>query len=1036
MRRTFYTATTLLAVVAGVLSGCSKSDPVAPPAPDRMAVKTLSAPQNEARIELDQIEKLTFEWSACEVVSRSATAVYEVLFDLAGGDFSEPFCAVSSDDNGTATKAVISKNKLAEIARLVGAAPGESAELAWTVRTASPGGVLLADVSYGITVVRPEAPVVQPDPGVVTILTAPVEDTTVEIASAGDVAFAWKEAGTVDDTPLYYRLQFYPGEGEPAEPLFTVLSASEGLDPGVVLDKFTLDRIAEAAGAVLEGTAVLRWGVLTTMGEQEKCSEAMHTLSIVRDIKPVAEPGVVPTLSSPDDGQRFELARVQDGVLFKWDGVVVPDGQTAVYKLCFYRQPEAADEPVYSIASDAEGLGTQITLTAARMDEIAALAGVRPGEETTLVWGVSTTLNNLQKPSAQTNAIVVVRLPEVAFAPGDPLYIAGDGTEEGQPFRFVEADGGDSYYEIYTRIEAGTPFWFTSARQDQDMSDDPVTMFALDASATAFGQITDPQTQGKVVSRTAVYRLKLNLKDNSASVQTIDKVFHRYCNNANRDAEMSYMGDGVWKLSKHQVFISVPNFAPNGEDRYKFVFTVDGVNKAEHWGASPVSGQRPSLPAPEGYGDVHPVGTGTWGGAFKYPDALIDIAATGTNSPFYTDIVLYMNADRNEYTHELVNWYDSRLLPPPAPIDWEKAADSCTFTLVDQFFNKNGGFFWGSAGNVLSNSTNNYWQQAYPMHTLLFSHERIKNTDGSLAATYRDYFRKWVNANGHNYTAANQRKNGFWCAYTDDMAWITLVLLHMSEVVEPYDPSESARDYDLAKQIYDEYILESSRVIEDEKGWGLRWRLSSEDAGKDTRNACTNTPVMIIACKLYQITREQKYLDDALRLFDYCTYQMVGDNGAVAKSPNILTYTQGTWIEGCRLLYHITGDRKYLDRATVCATYTMSPSGACTTAAGILRGEGQSADQSNFKGGLIPYMVNYANDSSMPSDKREEVREFLVRNGEMLWRDNMDRSKYPKMFANFSWELPYTVEGNPGSLGAHGSGAALLEGITRLQQTP
>lgn len=1026
--------TVLVAAIPALLAGCSKSETDDPPTPDCMAVKTLTAPQDRASVELDGVENVQFEWSACEAVSRSVPVTYEVLFGLADSDFSEPLCAVGSDENGTATKALISKNKLSEIARQAGAGPGESAELAWTVCTTAPGSVTLAEVSYKITVVRPQAPPVEADPGVVSALTTPEEDATIEIASTGDVTFKWEEARTPDDTPLYYRLQFYPGEGEPDEPIFSVLSASQGLDPEISLDKLTLDRIAQRAGAALEGTAVLRWGVLTTMGEQKIRSEQLRSLSIVRDVKPVPETGVVITLNKPDDGQRIELAQVQDGVLFDWDAAIVPEGQTAAYKLCFYKQQaEELGEPVYSVASDDESHGTHVTLTPAQMDEIAALTGARPGEEITLVWGVSTTLNGVQKPSVKTNTFILVRLPEAAFTPGDPLYMAGDGTEAGQQFRFVEVDGADSYYEIYTRIEAGAPFWFTSAQQNQGVPDDQATLFALDASAAAFAQITDPQTQGHAVSRTAVYRVKLNLKDNSASLQTIDKVFHRYCNNAGRDAEMSYMGSGVWKLSKHQVFITLPNFSPNGEDRYKFVFTVDGVNKAEHWGASPMLGQRPSLPAAEGYGDLSPVGTGTWGGAFKYPDALIDVTATGTNSPFYTDVVLYMNADRKNYTHELVNWYDARLLPPPAPIEWEKAADSCTFTLVDQFFNKNGGFFWGSAGNVLSNSTNNYWQQAYPMHTMLFSHERIKNTDGSLAATYRDYFRKWVNANGHNYTAENQRKNGFWCAYTDDMAWITLVLLHMSEVVEPYDLSESTRDYNLARQIYDEYILESSRVIEDEKGWGLRWRLSSEDAGKDTRNACTNTPVMIIACKLYQITGMQKYLDDALKLFDFCTYQMVGDNGAVAKSPNILTYTQGTWIEGCRLLYHITGDGKYMDRATTCVTYTMSPSGACTTAAGILRGEGQSADQSNFKGGLIPYMVNYANDPSMPSDKRKEVREFLVRNGEMLWRDNMDRSKYPKMFANFSWELPYAVEGNPGSLGAHGSGAALLEGITRLQ---
>jgi predicted alpha-1,6-mannanase (GH76 family) len=197
---------------------------------------------------------------------------------------------------------------------------------------------------------------------------------------------------------------------------------------------------------------------------------------------------------------------------------------------------------------------------------------------------------------------------------------------------------------------------------------------------------------------------------------------------------------------------------------------------------------------------------------------------------------------------------------------------------------------------------------------------------------------------------------------------------------------------------------------------------------------------MIIACKLHQKTGEQKYLDDARKMFDFMTKtgNRVRINGAVGEPP--LTYTQGTWIEACRLLYHITGDNKYIDRATTCVKFTMT-GGRCNTVAGILRNEGQSADQSNFKGGLIPYMVNYANDTDMPADTRLLVKNFLIFNAKTLWLTGMKHSEYPRMFCNFVWNEQYiynvsvaSTDTNyrPGSLGAHNSGAALLEGMTRL----
>jgi len=609
---------------------------------------------------------------------------------------------------------------------------------------------------------------------------------------------------------------------------------------------------------------------------------------------------------------------------------------------------------------------------------------------------------------------------------GEPLYIAGEGSEQGQLLKYT----GSGVYEIFTRLEADKLYYFSSEQTGGGKT------FSMNAAGTGFASIANADAATGKVTTTGVYRIRLNFGTKGATVQRITKVAIRYCQqNASGDTELSYIEKGTWTLKNYNVRLTYQTYGL--EDRYKFVITFSGQSQLEHYGKIDTYDDRPTIDR-EGYRDIKFVGLNSaqYLDAFKYPQELCDLYDL---TRYYTDITLSLNADKENYTHNFVN-YAAR------DINWGLAADSCNFILVDQFLNKPQGWFWESAKNVAANSTNNYWQQAYPMHTLLFSYERIKDSNPALAAEYSTYFDRWVANNGHNYQSASQRRNGFYNTYTDDMAWIALVLMHMEEVKGITKNGDDG--YVLAAQIYD-YMTETERVIENNEGWGLRWRLPQTGDG-DNRNACTNTPAMIIACKLYQKTGTQRYLDEAIKMFDFMTKtgNRVNAQGRVGEPP--LTYTQGTWIEACRLLYHITGDTKYKDRATMCISFTMGGDAdnsnvntRCITGTGILRDEGQSADQSNFKGGLIPYMINYINDPEMPADMRQRARRFLTFNAKTLWNAGLDQSLYAssRMFCNFVWNTLYiynvsvpSSDANyrPGSLGAHNSGAALLEGMTRL----
>jgi predicted alpha-1,6-mannanase (GH76 family) len=98
-----------------------------------------------------------------------------------------------------------------------------------------------------------------------------------------------------------------------------------------------------------------------------------------------------------------------------------------------------------------------------------------------------------------------------------------------------------------------------------------------------------------------------------------------------------------------------------------------------------------------------------------------------------------------------------------------------------------------------------------------------------------------------------------------------------------------------------------------------------------TRNTCANGPAIQMALRLYMATKDEKYLDfaknldqfmnDKLRSPEGLYYDNLADNGELSK--DIYTYNQGTPIGADVLWYRLTGDKKYLERATQTAKATL-----------------------------------------------------------------------------------------------------------------
>lgn len=342
-------------------------------------------------------------------------------------------------------------------------------------------------------------------------------------------------------------------------------------------------------------------------------------------------------------------------------------------------------------------------------------------------------------------------------------------------------------------------------------------------------------------------------------------------------------------------------------------------------------------------------------------------------------------------------------------------ADSCTYVLIEQFMNKSKGTFWSTPKDISHSSQFIYWQQAHAMDVVIYSYERIKKDNPDLATTYENYFRLWYQNHANNYEHKVDDETGFYNNFTDDMCWICLTLMHLSEATgdDTY--------FNTAKTVYDKYII--TRAWTDDKGTGLPWK--ADDKG---RNACTNSPGCLIAGKLYQRFGDEKYLADAKMIYEFMensTLKDCGNDGRVEEPP--LTYTQGTFGEACRQLYHITEDEKYMRMAEKVINYAAT-SNRCINN-GILRHEGTSMDQSIFKAVYIPYAVNLVLDDKAQYYIRTSLKDFLIHNAETL-RNNLDKYKYPAMYCDYYWGTKFT--GEIASMGAQTSGASLMEGMARM----
>lgn len=118
-------------------------------------VKVLYEPTDGRTLALQSSEsaKLYFEWEPARAED-SGAVLYEVAFDKADGNFSEPVSIIASDNNGGSNHATITHKQLNQIAALAGIESAAEGTLKWTVYASKGINPVKAEQESTITLTR------------------------------------------------------------------------------------------------------------------------------------------------------------------------------------------------------------------------------------------------------------------------------------------------------------------------------------------------------------------------------------------------------------------------------------------------------------------------------------------------------------------------------------------------------------------------------------------------------------------------------------------------------------------------------------------------------------------------------------------------------------------------------------------------------------------------------------------------------------------------------------------------------------------
>jgi predicted alpha-1,6-mannanase (GH76 family) len=351
---------------------------------------------------------------------------------------------------------------------------------------------------------------------------------------------------------------------------------------------------------------------------------------------------------------------------------------------------------------------------------------------------------------------------------------------------------------------------------------------------------------------------------------------------------------------------------------------------------------------------------------------------------------------------------DPTVIPPPEqPVvyDWAKGADSAQKALNAQFWSVDEKYY---NQNNDGNKGFNYWWNAHALDVLVDGYNRTK--DPSYTAKMDALLNGLYKKNGNKWT------NNFY----DDMEWMALASLRA------YDATKDTKYKDLADLLWTAIKGGWTTV----NGGGIMWEKNSPSS----KNACSNGPAIILACRLYKLNGNSSDLDWAKKIYTWqraslveAARGVVWDGFGNTSEGAIYTYNQGTWLGGALELYTITKDIQCLKDAIRNANYIINDMQKFSPN-GILKGE-NTGDGGLFKGIFIRYFTQLITLGELDAYTKSLYLKYLKINGESLLGK---ATKMPEYIFNPDWVTMPTATKQDCSVEL--SGIMLLEALDQLKR--
>ena len=652
----------------------------------------------------------------------------------------------------------------------------------------------------------------------------------------------------------------------------------------------------------------------------------------------------VEKLISPADNSAFELTKELPSTKFEWQKAEASKGITPKYEIIFFKENGGPSEPIYTITATTNSAN----LNKAKLDEISVKAGIEVGSSGTIKWTVRAYHESVSALSKEIHRIVIIR-PE-AEIPVTKLFLTGRGSEFGEniaeSMEFTKVNSNE--YIIYSELTAGQPFRFISNNEG-----DKIRSFSVKNN-----KLLEDGSEGEI-AKTGVYRIHVNIATATVDMKEVTDISLYYCIK-HRAINLQYEGRGIWKTV---CLINFSKEAWGDETRYKFRMTEGNVNKFLEKVSDGSSSMKESV--------ITNHDTQLWDGVWGYSSNLKNKWAK-------------VMVDMCNHTHSIEAVSEDF---SSVGSSWETLAEKSSSDFVKGFWNSGAKHF----NNSLTGKVNqyDYWPEAHAIDVIIDAY--IRSKDNKYKQIIYDFYEGVKRKNGNKF------KNSFY----DDMAWHGLAHLRAFEATNDSRYEESARD--LWKWILGGW---------DYNGGGIKWN----DEPGSTPGVPSTGPATIIGVRRWvkygdtEITDGLNNLAWAKKMYEWMREARHDPaTGGVYDDFNnksgAWTYNTGTFLGAAMELYDVTKEQRYMDDAIRTADWTLENLSVPTSTNRILSdwAEQEDHDVNLFKGIFIRYFTRLIMHPDLPADKKDKYIRFIEYNAKVMVAYASATAEKEVLIYNYGW---------------------------------